>query len=466
MTPKELNLNMFTNVKPFSRQISFKNIIVLLGAVVIGLVIGRFANNPIPMLMLVPSILIGYKYQHRLSGSWKQIFTVVLIVVCCIYGVYFFQTVNANIETPPVWDFHLFWIFGRASALGLNPYNHESLVQIAAPLKPDSLLLGELYFFHEPPTLFLFSPLGWFTDIRVSALIWYGVEVLFLILTVVALWISSSERKSYFDLLFITSLTLLFYPTIQNIKFAQVNYLLLLCTILFWRNWNKPVAGVWLAIGIFIKPLLLVFVLFLILKCLWKQIGVLILSAVVISIVTVLVYGSEMFVSYFVNNPIVNKMPSSLYTEMTNQSLLATILRLMPSYSTTSPLLTPLFLLASAILVIITSILVLYLKQEKMDLGIILVLSLGLVIFPKTLSHYAFLLLLPIFCIWKEQSGIIGNIVVKTFCITTIYLLVRYGNGDYAFFAFAFSWIILSVISIEKVRKITYPSSTVLQGNF
>jgi len=165
-------------------------------------------------IVLTPIILLAFEYSPKLSAYWKTCCTILLSIIVLVFVGYVVNTIRINVANPPRWDFHLFWTFGRASAAGLDPYDHQNLLTIVSPLDPPPILIEELYFFHEPPTLFLFAPLGWFSEIKTAALFWYLVNAVFLVLVIVMLWRQFSDQRSYLDLLFVSSLVLTFYPTL------------------------------------------------------------------------------------------------------------------------------------------------------------------------------------------------------------------------------------------------------------
>jgi len=396
--------------------------------------------------LIVAALLIGFHFREQIPSWLRAAFVGFIMAVILTYSGFALQIMRVNIANPPQWDFHLFWTFGQASAQGKNPYHQEYLLNLAAPLNPSDELVAELYFFHAPPTLFLFAPLGWF-DIHTAYLVWYILNGILLLVDILLLWRLFFNDRGLIGLLMVAGIVLVTYPTLANLHFGQLNYLLLLFVLLLWRHRDQPIAGLWLTLGIFVKPIILVLGLYILVRRGWRQIGIALITGVMISIATSLVYGTEMFFGYLSNNPIVNKMPIYLYAEPVNQSLLATILRLTNyNLDSGSPLLHPLFLATALLLTLLTVWLVYRMDEDDTGLGMALTLALALLIFPKTLTHYSFLLLLPLFLIWKQREKIPSGVIATLAFITIVEVFMFVQNGDWTFLSYLLTWLFIAFL--------------------
>lgn len=393
------------------------------------------------LLAQIPLILAGYHWRHKLNIVLKGVAIGLMIGVFIVSGTRLLIVMRDNIETPPEWDFELFWLFGRASALGLNPYQQENLLSLAEPLNPSDFLVAELYYFHAPPTLFLFAPLGWFEDIHAAYAVWYGFHVLMMALSIRLMWRIFMADGNRMGLLLVATLVCVFSSTTDNFILGQVNFLLLALLLLFQRDYPSPRAGLWIGLGIMVKPILLFIPLFLLLRRQWKVIGTLIGTLGILSILTILVYGAEMFFMFFTNNTIANNMPNYLYTEIGNQSLLGAILRLMQfDFSRGSPYFQPLLIVAAGLVTLITGWYLYRLGTAYDDWGISLTIAFALVIFPKTLWHYSVLLLIPIGLFWHKRSSLPGMVWAVGSVIFLLFILVYYESGTYSIFANLLAW--------------------------
>ncbi len=367
----------------------------------------------------------------------------------------------ANIEVPPVWDFQLFWIYGRASAHGLNPYEQENLIQEAQPLGTLDQMISELYFFYAPQSLFLFAPLGWFEDIHVAYLIWYIVHTIILIVDIILLWRLFLGKDAIW-LLFCVAFVLSFFPTRSNIVVGQINFLMLTFLLLFWADREKPRAGLWLALGIITKPIVAIVLLYILFRGRWKGLAVCVISLALISAATILVYGSDMFFNYFLSNPVADKMPNYLYLEIGNQSLLGVVLRAVKfDFQNGSPIFYLPYLIPTFILTAVSGWLVFRLDESRSELALSIVIVLALLIYPKALWHYSFILLAPLLYIWRERLSFPGKNRGAGIFIALIFLLVYIAKGNFTFVALILMWVAFVFIAFQNLRhphKIAAPA--------
>lgn len=404
----------------------------------------------------IPILLLGFHCRHQLTTNWSKVLLGFIWAIIAVFAFRISWVVFRHVGQPPVWDFHLFWIYGRVSAQGLNPYEQGNLLQFANNLNPSPGFLKELYFFQLPPLIFLFLPLGWF-DIKTATLLWYIFHIAILIFDIVLLWKIIFSGRSYLTLSLVGALTLTLGATLDTLGVAQINFLALLMFLLFWRNYKSMLGGGWLAMGLIVKPVLAFVLLYLFLKRQWLSILGMVLTLTVLSGVTILVFGPGMFFGYFLDNPIVNNMPDYLYTEIVNQSLLATILRVTDyNFSDTPPYTQPIFVTLALIIVGVTSFIVYQLpdQQDKINSNwsLALTLSGALLIFPKTLTHYSILLIVPFLLIWQNRDRVPGGFWVVTIFLTIEYIFISLW-GNYIFVGIALNWLVLVGISLERLIK-------------
>jgi hypothetical protein len=394
---------------------------------------------------LVVLLLLGHHFRDRFGARGRGVWLAFTLLLMVSYAIPLFRVMQANITRPGEWDFHLYWVYGRAAVLGLNPYDPENLRRLAASLNPSAELLAELYFFQAPPALFLFVPLGWF-DVRTAYVVWYGVQLLAFAADVWLLRRLFLPREDWAGMLLPAVLLLMLRATLSTFGHGQINFIVLLCVLLMWRARERPLAGVWLALGVFVKPLLVFVYLYPLARRQWKALlvsGLMMLGA---SLVTILGFGPQMFFQYFTANPIANSMPDYLYTELVNQSLLATLLRATAyPFSGTGAMWQPLFLVSAISLTCLTGALVLQRGQRQPDWALALTLGYALLLFPKTLEHYAVLLIAPLMLLWARRAQWVTAWGAAALA-AIIVALADACSGELTFLAFALSYGVCGVM--------------------
>ena len=409
-------------------SINLKNIGLGVAFFIIFAIVSSLVSPYIPFIwyriLIAPLafFMITYLSDRELPHYISVIMLALIVYIIYQLGIDVVSVIQSNVSTVPEWDFHFFWAYGRVAVEGLNPYIPSNLVHALAPINPSQPLLAELFYFYPPPTLFLYLPLGWF-DVNNAYIVWYGIIISVLIADIYLIWKIFISRQTRVMLLCLSALVLIFKPTMLTIGFGQTNFILMFFMLLFWDYRNKWVGGVWLALAIMIKPIAAVFMLYLILKRRWTLIGSLIGSTLVLLIATSIVFGPDMVLSFFTNNSIVNDMPTGLYAESINQSLLGEIVRwLAIDLSIESPY-SPLFIIIAGIMTTITTGCILFLPEEHSDWLFILCVSLAVLIYPKTLEHYNFIGIVAILLLIIKSKLLPYNWFIGTIGSTFIFAL-------------------------------------------
>lgn len=304
---------------------------------------------------------------------------------------------------PKDWDYTCFYLIGKVAQSGLNIYNPDHYyvvladanipIELGAGFKTEFLVTGSLY---PPPTTFLFLPLGYMTYMQ-GLYFFYGLILLAFIgciYQVKKIFFQNTDFKGWELVSILLMLTGTFYSVIN---YAQTLIFLLFFFLLIYGNKEKPMAGVYLAISIFIKPFAVVFFFYFLIKKKWSVIASFIASTAVLLILSLVVFGYQPFYEYIFNNPS-HRVPNVVFNEVTNQSLLAILTRLLNN----APVTRIVYYLLSFVMVLISGIMILRLnKDKKYDLIFPLLLSVGLLIYPNTLYHYAVVHILSFLIICK-----------------------------------------------------------------
>lgn len=351
------------------------------------------------------------------------------------------HTAYINAVSPRPFDFLLYWIYGVAIFNGHSPYDVSALQQAASLLEPCAAMQAELLFLQTPPSALLYAPLGAF-DIQTACVLWYILQAAVLVMAVYLLARTFLPGDGLAGMGLCAALTLTLTSTHETIWVAQTNFLILLTLILFWRSRHHFSGGIWLAIGILIKPILVLFPVWLFLRRQWKQLSGVIVTGAVLSILTIVILGPTMFFQYFFDNPIAHQMPASLYSEGINQSLLATVLRILGTeIDSGHPAISVAVAVPAIMLTAVSGFLIYRRTQDDEELSLAIVLTLSLLLFPKTLSHYSVLLIVPIVLLWSRRNAVPGGPAGVVTYITAVFALCA---ADVAFVANLLSWMVVS----------------------
>ncbi len=398
---------------------------------------------------LIPLLLVGLQERPPSARARRLAAFLAGGLICACVALYG-ATIGANIAFPPQWDFPISWLNGYVAAQGLNFYDPESYRRLAdtLPASADlSRFVISVGFHFPPPTIFLFLPLGFF-DIHTAYLLWYLVMIGVFVLDVVLLarlFLGGTASA----IVLATALTLMLRPALATVWFGQTNFLILLMLLLFWRDRNAARGGVWLALGILIKPVFGLMSLYPVIRRQWRTLWCATVVLGILSLLTVALFGWETFASYFAHNPVA-RMPTDVYTESMNQSLLAEILRLTKyDFSDGSPLTHPLFVVLAAGLIAATALLALH-RSANDDLALALMVPLALLVYPGTLAHYSIDLLVPLLAVWSRRRELPGGVFAAAAFITFEYAVLNTADS-LAIVANLVAWFGLAIVQAAYI---------------
>jgi hypothetical protein len=401
-------------------------------------------------LIIVMLPVVAFLFYFSLSKK-KLLSILAGVYLILLIGATLFSVgkyVYANYHEPPKWDFLGFWLNGKVGLAGENFYDIKNYQKMPLPYDPGEEFRKEIIdvgFFYPPFTMFLFLPLG-LLGIGNAYLLWQIVNLLLSVACIYGLWRLFLKDYGVLSLLLVAALMFRLEPARSTFVFAQTNFLTLLFFLIFWRNRSKDWGGIWLALGVVVKPYMALLYIYPLIIRKWKMLIVAILTLLIFTLLSFLVFGSDVFHSYL-NNPI-PKTPSWNYTELTNQSLLATILRLTPNQVLKeSPILNPLYLGIALLLSLIT-VWVSINKNSSHDWTVLSILFLALIIYPGNQFFYSTFLIVPLVLLLQYSSRAANRRAVVFFIILTTYLLS--GNGNYVFYANLFMWLVCIVFAAKS----------------
>jgi glycosyl transferase family 87 len=412
----------------------------------------------------VPSALVTLHLSRSLPARlqpYAMAATVLIATtVVLIYALGDVRRVFDNIAYPPQWDLQWFWIQGRVAAEGLNFYDPARAHELATTMfGADANFLAELYFWYPPPTMLLFLPLGFF-DIHEAVGLWYGAQAATIFACIVLMQRLFFRQSSWLGGLMAAALLLSARPTSWTIVYGQTNFIVLLMLLLVWLDRDRARAGAWVAIGVFVKPIVAAVGLFLLLRGRWSAIKVAIGGAVAILMASVIVFGPATVLGYFTDAP-TTQAPNYLYYQDVNQSLLATLLRLTQDDASSGwPLLNPLFVNVVVVFAIVTAWLLLRKDAVSDRHALALCIPFGLIAYPGTLDHYLVALMIPIGYLWMERERFsVGFIAVAVLTSVTL-AITAIQSGVYSFLASVLLWVVLAGAGLVAIARTTWRGGT------
>lgn len=406
-------------------------------------------------VLLIPALLISMHYHDRLTAIGRIASFSVILAVVLIFGFKIVRATYSRIINPPVWDFQCFWLHGNVVVRGLDFYEPQNYHDTAQSLNlnydegfsQETLDVGSLY---PPMTMFLFAPLGWF-DIQTAALLWYILQSVILVIDIFLLWKLFLGNFKLVGLAFTFALVLMFPPIIHNIVYAQLNFIVLFMLLLFWRDRQLTRSGIWLGIGIIVKPYLALLLVYLFVNRKWRTITSALLTLSLASLLSLIAFGSTTFFDYFTSNPVI-RLPAWFFSELGNGSLYAIIWRLITRYlgSGSLGLVQPIFISASIILIAFTVWLVYQLGSSYDEWALAIILSLALLLYPDVGSNYCVALTAPLLLLWTNRKILLGGIWSVAAFITLESALFGYNSGwnNFVFISIALNWLAFSAFGL------------------
>jgi len=413
----------------------------------------------------VPVLLLWSHNRERMVGRLRKLSWAIVLTIIVAFGAGTAMILYRNLQQPPVWDFLSFWLNGQVAIRGLNFYQPAHYQMVSLPIPPGPTFTAEILevgFWYPPPSMILFMPLGLF-DIRTGLIVWYAAQGASLAMCILLIWKAYFGRTNLAGLVLASAFVAVMAGTLTTLEFAQTNFLALLMVLLFWLDRGRKRGGMWLVIGAIVKPFLLLLVLVPILR---KNVQVLLgafMTLVVVCVLTIGLFGVETTRSYFTDNP-TSRLAGFIYTEVSNQSLLATVLRLDPAGITGKPGLGyPLYIGLVILMTGLTCWLVSSLRGDSSEWGIGLVLMLALVVYPASQFFYSVLLVVPLMMLWEKRDVIAIGAWGAGALITVVYVLAVFPG--YVFVANLLLWTALAGFVAWSTLK-GKPALAELRGGF
>lgn len=347
--------------------------------------------------------------------KFKTIVWAVYALLLAVAFYLFFDKVVYRFTHPEVWDFTCFYLYGKVAAGGHNFYLPENFHAVfnsgALPLLDYKEFTGyvvDVGFPYPPPSILYFVPLGYLS--YNNALICWTIFNLFFVMACIWLVYSMFLKADRLNgILLVTILFFIFSPARATVFFSQTNFILLYLLLMMQKYAHAGFAGIFLAIAIFTKPYMIIFLAFFVLIKNWKAVIYFILSSVALVAFTAAIFGTAPFKSYIFDNPS-KRLPEGVYFEDINQSLHSVLLR-----AKIISIDKPLFFLGIMGVILLAALLyLLYLQKRKLyDYTWAVLLLTGLILYPGTLNHYQVLLLFIVFQFFdNKQLGFKASLAI------------------------------------------------------
>jgi hypothetical protein len=426
-------------------------------AATIGLGLG--AGPAVLYLVLPAAFLLWHSRRLELGPPARAAADGASLAMVAVFAVRALNVVRLNAANPEEWDFQAFWLWGRAAALGLNPYLPESiqLVNAGAPHTSSfTATVVDVGFPYPPITMLLLRPFGEF-DLKPGCVLWYLLHGLAF---AAALWllrrnVLASDRWT--DLVLAAGLLVALRPTQTTVHLAQTNFLILLAFALYWRDRARARGGVWLALGLAVKPWVAILLLHPLVRRRWRVVAAAVAATAGLFLLAAVVFGPEMVKSYF-RMQMVSRMPGRYFSADVNQSLLGAILRFFHEAGSGPPdpraLFVPrlIFLAIAGSLAVATAGLIHRLGEAHDDLAVGLTLALALLVYPGTLYHYGVMLIAPLLWLWMERARLRVAAWTAAAVLTAYFVLVGGSHARHVFPAIALVWCTLALLAARTIR--------------
>ncbi len=338
-----------------------------------------------------------YKYNEKNENTKIFRFSFLMLFIASVIAYTIFTIKYFH---PGEWDFTCFYLYGKVAVAGLNfysPHDYYSIIKsVDLPMPLSNEFAREMLDVgcpYPPPTLLLFSTLGFFSFGN-AFIFWFLLNHFFLLGSIVLIKNIFFEKTKYLGIMMAVILLATFNATLLTNSYAQILFILLFTLLMAYKYREKPISGLYLALAIFLKPFIVILFFYYIITGKFRSAGVFILSCIGICFITFVFFGYQPFSEYIINNPTLRE-PDWLFTEGTNQSLLAELLRSLPGNQSIARML---YVSISFILLAMTTILIYKnkLNKKKYDVFFPILLAFSLIVYPSGQYNYPIVHILSI----------------------------------------------------------------------
>lgn len=386
----------------------------------------------------------------------KNVYCIISLIILAI-ALYFFadkEIYRLNHLEP--WDFPCFYLNGKVAVSGLNFYEPQSFYAAYKTIGFPSYFYQELApgvldvgFPYPPPTILYFAPLG-LLSYNTALISWTIFNLCFVCGCLYLIFDQFLKSEKLNGLILTASLFFLFSEVKSTAFYSQTNFIVLFYLLLIKKYSDKKIAGIFLTLAIFTKPLMIIIGIFFLLKRKWRAVIYSIISAVAMCGLTFLLFGKESFLSYIYNNPF-SRIPPSAFSDGIVQSLYAVLLR-NKLITLTNPFT---FMYITIIILLLTGIYLLFLMRKKLyDFILPILLLVGLLLYPATQSHYGVVLLFITFQFFNNKNNLNFIPYLNLFLLGAVYCL-----GQFSIFSCICFLLIILILKSTVLLNTNKPSN-------
>ena len=450
-----------TTPRPTSQRIPPEDLVVAAGglaaAIPLALVFAAGRGDWWLAAVAVPLALVSLHFAESSRARVRRVAAIAAAAgaagLIIAYGAVALETATNNIAAPPQWDMQVFWIYGRVAVEGGDFYQFERAHALARALfAPTDDFFLEAFFWYPPVTMLLVGPLGWF-DPNTATAVWtvgHGLALLGSAFLLGRLFLGPRRVLAFMVAL---AMILALNPSQFTIATAQTNFLALLLTLLVIADRGSGRAGAWLVLGAVVKPVVGAMGLAMLVRRRWRQLLVALASGLVLVALSVLIFGTQPWITWLTANPTGAHAPDYLWFQDVNQSLLAGILRVTGMEPGSQPILHPAFVGLSILIVVVSGLVMAARGSVDEELALSLGVVVGLLLYPSTLEHYTVLLLVPVAYLWSRRSATRGGVALVACLLAATILLTGLDAGFISLSAEILIWLVLIGVGVTAIAR-------------
>jgi hypothetical protein len=401
--------------------------------------------------IVVPLLLILWSSGGALRRSpWPA------LAVLAWYGYGLVHAAAGNVHAPREWDYACFWLYGHIAAAHQNIYDPAVFARFASPFT-----LGDDFrsavlnvgFPYPPPSIVLFLPLAFIGGVPAGLAAWYGAGFAALAAAAWVLARAFMPADGWRSALLVLALIAALPASLVTVNNAQTNFLLLLLVALtFWTR-GTAAGAVWEVLAIWVKPYAAALLLLDFIRRSWGRLLTALVTAVASLAAATLILGPATVWTYVSSNPGARE-PAYAFTEIFNQSLLATVLR---THATLPPHISmlhePLYL-AGALLLTGLTVALCVRTTANTEAAFAAALLLGVIVYPGSLSSYGVILVVPMLILWRYRAAFPGGAATVAAVFATAVVL-QSGWLQRSFAANLLMWLACAYLLLRRQRAVS-----------
>lgn len=356
-------------------------------------------------------------YRMAVSDRAGRFFAIGAMAGIAVVGVNHLARAAIEGSSPSrTWDFVVFYLDGNVGGRGQNFYRPESYAETFEALDltvadPEGFVteIVDVGFKYPPMTMFLFS---WMEGVPAerARVLW---QALVCASFLVAAWVLARHLLPHGTLLVRLLAATVLISTLpasaSNMTFAQTNALILALGVLSLAADPRGRAGLFSALAVSVKPIMAFSAAYHVLRGRWRALAICVAAVIALFGAAAVAYGPGTVLDYVRANP-VGRVPSWLFTEWVNQSLLSTLLRLSSvEVPSAQAVWYPPFLLIGGAVGLLSLWLAWQLARRGDALAFGLFAATGLLLYPGVLKPYGMLMLIPLLQLggrlWRTPQG-------------------------------------------------------------